>query len=51
MNVPAFEIEYYSMTTKFIALILALLLDFRNMMRMHHEEIRIRKTFLVLRHK
>jgi hypothetical protein len=37
IRLPAYEIEYYSMTAKFIALVLALMLDFRNMVRTHYE--------------
>lgn len=49
VRMAAFEIEYYSMTAKFIALVLALMLDFRNMVRTHHEEIKTRRTLTVLR--
>jgi len=37
VRTAAFKIEHYSMTAKFVALLLALMLDFRNMVRMHHE--------------
>lgn len=49
VRVAAYEVEYYSMTAKFLALVLALLLNFRNMMRMHYEEIKTRKKFAFLR--
>lgn len=49
VRVPAYRVEYYSMTAKFLALVLALLLNFRNMMRTHHEEIKTRKKFAFLR--
>ena len=51
VRIAAFEIEYYSMTTKFVALLLALMLDFRNMVRTHHEEIKTRKMLAVLKQK
>lgn len=49
IRVPSYLVEYYSMTAKFLALVFALLLNFRNMVRMHYEEIKTRKKFAYLR--